>query len=311
MLEQAKLMFQKLLKLPFAQSNVVIVGATGLAGVVIAAVVLVGTSSTDINRVDPQNSPKGSIESSSSTSGDTDASATPSNTPSASPSASGSRPSASSSPSRSSSSSTLAPPTERQLDAMQMAVNAFENYNWSPHSRISLIQTLESFGFSLEDSRYAVYAIDVNWNSTAEFYAQDFLGNGPYSKQAVISLLRAEEFTLAEATFGVNAISADWVQEAIDLGEYHIYGYGFDGTRYSRSRMITLITNAGFTQSEASQAADYFGDGTWAYEARMMAYDVYYASSPEYAALIQALVNHGFSQAHSELAANEVMGVPG
>ena len=87
MLEQAKLMFQKLMKLPLAQSKVLVFGATGLAGVVIAAVVLVGTSSTGINQGDPQNSPKASNGSSPSTSGDTDASSAPSASPSASPSA--------------------------------------------------------------------------------------------------------------------------------------------------------------------------------------------------------------------------------
>jgi Holliday junction resolvasome RuvABC DNA-binding subunit len=192
---------------------------------------------------------------------------------------------------------------------MQMAVNAFENYSWSPHSRLSLIQTLESFGFSLEDSRYAVYAIDVDWNSTAEFYAQEFLGWGiGYSKQTVIAMLRVEEYTLAEANHGVNAIGADWVQKAIDRGREHIYGHSSDGTRYTRSRMITLLTSAGFTQSEATQAvdSDYIGEGTWVSEAISKAYDMYYAGDPGDAGLVSALVAYGFTPAQARQAADEI-----
>jgi hypothetical protein len=195
---------------------------------------------------------------------------------------------------------------------MEMAVYYFENYNWAPHTRITLLQTLESSGYDLEDARYAVNAIDVNWNSTAAFYAQDFLGSGVgLSKQNVIAMLRAEEYTLAEATHGVNAIGADWVEKAIDRGREHLYGYSFDGTRYTRSRMITLLTSAGFTQSEATEAvdSDYLGEGTWVSEAISKAYDIYDAGDPGDAGLVSALVAYGFTPAQARQGADEIQAI--
>jgi hypothetical protein len=195
---------------------------------------------------------------------------------------------------------------------MEMAVYHFENYNWAPHTRITLLQTLESSGYDLADARYAVNAIDVDWNSTAEVYAQDFLGSGVgLSKQNVIAMLRAEEYTLAEATHGVNAIGADWVEKAIDRGRDHIYGDSFDGTRYTRSRMITLLTSAGFTQSEATEAvdSDYLGEGTWVSEAISKAYDIYDAGDPGDAGLVSALVAYGFTPAQARQGADEIQAI--
>jgi hypothetical protein len=184
---------------------------------------------------------------------------------------------------------------------MDMALN---EVNWTSHSRVSLIETLEFFGFSSEDSRYAVYAIDFDWNSTAAIFAQDFIINDTYSKQAVINLLRADEFTLAEATYGVNIIGADWVQEAIDFGSEHLYwGNRSDGTRKTRSRMITVIINGGFTQSEADQAANYMGDPTWNQEALMMAGDICDSNTVK-AELVQLMVAYGFTQGQAQYGAD-------
>jgi hypothetical protein len=308
MTEQAKSMFQKLLKHPLMQSKIFIFGATGLVVVAVAASLLVGAAPAVMDQVGSGGSSKIPTGGSPSPSGKTNSSATPS------PGASGSTPSpsSSSSASPSSSSQSVAPPTEIQLAAMEMAVYYFENYNWAPHSRISLVQTLESSGYDLADARYAVNAIDVDWNSTAEVYAQDFLGSDVgLSKQNVIAMLRAEEFTLAEATHGVNAIGADWVEKAIDRGRDHIYGSSFDGTRYTRSRMITLLTGAGFTQSEATQAVDseYMGEGTWVSEAITKAYDIYYAGDPGDAGLVSALVAYGFTPAQARQAADEIQAI--
>ena len=305
-LQQAKSIFQKLLKNPLMQSKVFIFGATGMVVVAMAAALLVGASPAVMDQVRSGGPSKSSTGSSPSPSDNTNSSARPS------PGASGSTPgpSSSSSASPGASSQSVAPPTEMQLAAMEMAVYHFENYNWYPHSRISLVQTLESSGFDLADARYAVNAIDVDWNSTAEVYAQDFLGSGTgYSKQNVISMLRAEEFTLAEATHGVNAIGADWVQKAIDRGEDHMYGNSSDGTRYTRSRMITLLTSAGFTQSEATQAADSMGEPTWVNEAIMKAYDIYFASAPDDAGLVSALVAYGFTSAQARQGADEIQAI--
>jgi hypothetical protein len=305
MTKQAKSMFQKLLKHPLMQSKVFIFGATGMVVVAMAAALLVGAAPAVMDQVGSSGSSKNSVGRSPSPSGKTNSSATPS------PGGSGSTPgpSSSSSASPSSSSQSVAPPTEIQLAAMEMAVYYFENYNWAPHTRITLLQTLDSSGFELEDARYAVNAIDVNWNSTAAFYAQEFLGYGiGYSKPTVIAMLRVEEYTLAEATHGVNAIGADWVQKAIDRGRDHIYGHSFDGTRYTRSRMITLLTSAGFTQSEATQAvdSDYIGEGTWVSEAISKAYDIYYAGDPGDAGLVSALVAYGFTPAQARQGADEI-----
>jgi hypothetical protein len=308
MTEHAKSIFQKLLKNPLMQSKVFIFGATGMVVVAMAAALLVGAAPAVMDQVGSGGPSKSSTGSSPSPSDKTNSSAAPS------PGASGSTPSpsSSSSASPSSSSQSVTPPTEMQLAAMEMAVYHFENYNWYPHSRISLVQTLESSGYDLADARYAVNAIDVNWNSTAEFYAQEFLGGGiGYSKQTVIAMLRVEEYTLAEATHWVNAIGADWVQKAIDRGREHIYGHSFDGTRYTRSRMITLLTSAGFTQSEATQAvdSDYIGEGTWVSEAISKAYDIYYAGDPGDAGLVSALVAYGFTPAQARQGADEIQAI--
>ena len=110
LMQQAKSMFQKLLKHPLMQSKVVIFGATGVVVIAMAAALLVGASPAVMDQVVSGGSSKSPTGSSPSPSGKTNSSGTPS------PGASGSTPSPSSSSSASpgSSSQSVAPPTEIQ-----------------------------------------------------------------------------------------------------------------------------------------------------------------------------------------------------
>ncbi len=264
MFEQAKLIFQKLLKLPLAQSNVLIVGATGLAGVVIAAAVLVGTSSTVMNQEGLIGSSKSSTGSSPSTSGDTDASSAPSASPSASASASSTSPSPSSSPSESSSSQNSSGPTASQLLAMEQALAYFDDANWQwfrpDLSRTIVTTMLQDDGFSAGDATYAANNISADWVAEAtsmafegENFSLDDQNTSWYSKAWLISRLQSSGFSLSEATQGVNAMAdangVDWGYHALNrVNEYdplpQIQDY------------INQLLSEGFTQAEAEYATD-------------------------------------------------------
>ena len=264
MLEQAKLVFQKLLKLPWAQSKVFIVGATALAGVLIATVVLVGNSSAGINQADPKDSPKISTGSNPSASGDTDASSMPSASPSASASASGARPSASRSPSRSSSSQDVSGPTESQLLAMEQALAYFDHANWQwfrpDLSRTIVSNMLQDDGFSPGDATYAANNISVDWVAEAtsmafqgENFSWDDQNTPWYSKAWLISRLQTAGFSLSEATQGVNTMAEsngiDWSYHALN----RVYEYE---SLPARQDYINRLTSEGFTQGEAEYATD-------------------------------------------------------
>ena len=199
----------------------------------------------------------------------------------------------------------MAPPTETQLEAMDIALyRATADWYGNYFSRASLISELETLGYSNQDSRYAVFAIDVDWRTRAFEHAEGYLASGNFSKVGLIAQLRADEYTVSESTSAANSVVANWVQEAVD----QVSGGGGHMERLTRSRMITLLRAEGFTSSEATSAADEFSEGFWNYEATMMGYDIYYGSDsrPDTQTLIQLLVNYGFTQAQAEWGANNV-----
>jgi hypothetical protein len=211
------------------------------------------------------------------------------------------------SPSSSPSSSTqpVAPPTESQVEAMDAALfRATSEYYGNYFTRASLISDLESIGFSNADSRYAVYAIDVDWRTRALDHAQGYLESYSLSRVGLIAKLRADEYTLSESSSAANSVVVDWVHEAID----QVSGGGGYMARLTRTGMITLLRGEGFTSSEATSAANEFAEGFWNYEAMMMGYDISYGSDtrPDYQALIQLLIDYGFTQAQAEYGADNV-----
>ncbi len=264
MFEQAKLIFQKLLKLPLAQSHVVFVGATGLAGVVIAAAMLVGTSLTVMNQEGPQSPSNSSTGSGPSAPGDTDASSAPSASPSASASASSTSPSPSSSPSQSSSSQNSSGPTASQLLAMEQALAYFDNANWQwfrPYLSRTIVTTmLQDDGFSAGDATYAANNISADWVAEAtsmaiegENFSLDDQNTSWYSKAWLISRLQSSGFSLSEATQGVNAMAdanaVDWSYHALN----RVYEY--DPLPQTQDYINQLLSE-GFTQAEAEYATD-------------------------------------------------------
>jgi len=211
------------------------------------------------------------------------------------------------SPSSSPSSSTqpLAPPTETQVEAMDAALfRATSEYYGNYFTRASLISDLESIGFSNADSRYAVYAIDVDWRTRALDHAQGYLGSYSLSREGLIAKLRADEYTLSESSFAANSVDVDWVQEAIERVE----GGGGYLAELTRDRMINLLRDEGFTSTEATSTANGFGDWFWNSEARTRAWNVSwsYEVRPDTPTLIQLLVDYGFTQEQAEYGANNV-----
>lgn len=73
-------------------------------------------------------------------------------------------------------------------------------------SKQGLIEQLEFEGFSSQDAKYAVVAIDPNWNEQAACKAESYLRSSSFSRAGLIDQLLYEGFSKAQAEYGVSSV---------------------------------------------------------------------------------------------------------
>jgi colicin import membrane protein len=91
--------------------------------------------------------------------------------------------------------------TVSQKNARQKAGDYLD---YSAFSSSSLVNQLEFEGFSTDDSSYAVFVLQVDWNEQAALKAADYLEYSSFSRSGLIDQLIFEGFTPEQAAYGVS-----------------------------------------------------------------------------------------------------------
>lgn len=91
--------------------------------------------------------------------------------------------------------------------SQQNAVRQAETYIATmPFSKAGLVEQLKYEGYSLEDAKFAVENITVDWNEQAVKKAETYLQTMPFSKQKLIEQLKYDKFTTEQATQAVGKV---------------------------------------------------------------------------------------------------------
>lgn len=88
----------------------------------------------------------------------------------------------------------------------QARISAESYLDMGGFSKTGLIEQLEFEGFSTDDARYAVSAVDVNWKAQAVLSAEGYMDLGGFSKQSLIDRLLFEGFTQDQASAAAKAV---------------------------------------------------------------------------------------------------------
>lgn len=87
------------------------------------------------------------------------------------------------------------------------AIRAAENYlQVMPFSRSGLIKQLEFEKFDSADAKFAVDALDVDWNEQAAISAENYLELMSFSRSSLIDQLVFEGYTREQAEYGATAV---------------------------------------------------------------------------------------------------------
>lgn len=102
--------------------------------------------------------------------------------------------------------------TESQKNAVKKASTLL---NISPFSKAELIVSLETYGFSSSDAKYAVENINANWNDQAVKMAYSYLDSIAFSKVKLAEQLEYKKFETSEINYAINNITVDWNDQAL------------------------------------------------------------------------------------------------
>lgn len=100
----------------------------------------------------------------------------------------------------SSSVETSKPPLESLSENQVQAIQIAEDYlDTMPLSQTELLQMLTVENINLEDAKFALSHVNVNWIEQAEIVAKEYMEDGVSSKDDLIDVLMNEGFTKKEA----------------------------------------------------------------------------------------------------------------
>ena len=100
----------------------------------------------------------------------------------------------------SSSVETTKPPLESLSENQVQAIQTAKDYlDTMPLSQTELLQMLTVENINLEDAKFALSHVNVNWIEQAEIVAKEYMEDGVSSKDDLIDVLMNEGFTKKEA----------------------------------------------------------------------------------------------------------------
>ena len=153
---------------------------------------------------------------------------------------------------KSSNEETTKPPLESLNENQLQAIQTAKDYLDTMHlSQTELLQMLTVENISLEDAKFALEYLDIDWNQEARKKAKEYCKHKiGFSKVKLKAQLLFDHFTEEEADFAVGHIHVNWVEQA----EIVAKEYMDDGIS-SKEDLIDALMNEGFTKKEAEKAS--------------------------------------------------------
>ena len=146
---------------------------------------------------------------------------------------------------------TTKPPLESLSENQVQAIQTAKDYlDTMPLSQTELLQMLTVESINLEDAKFALEYLDIDWNQEARKKAKEYCKHKiGFSKVKLKAQLLFDHFTEEEADFALSHIHVNWVQQAKIVAKEYIE----DGIN-SKEDLIDVLMNEGFTKKEAEKA---------------------------------------------------------
>ena len=151
----------------------------------------------------------------------------------------------------SSSEETTKPPLESLNENQVQAIQTAEGYlDTMPLSQTELLQMLTVENINLEDAKFALEYLEIDWNQEARKKAKEYCKHKiGFSKVKLKAQLLFDHFTEEEADFALSHIHVNWVEQAKIVAKEYME----DGVS-SKEDLIDVLMNEGFTKKEAEKA---------------------------------------------------------
>ena len=151
----------------------------------------------------------------------------------------------------SSSEETSKPPLESLSENQVQAIQTAKDYLATiPLSQTELLQMLTVENIDLEDAKFAIEYLNIDWTQEARKKAKEYCKHKiGFSKEKLKAQLLFDHFTKEEANFAVSHTNANWIEQA----EIVAKEYMEDGVT-SKEDLIDALMNEGFTKKEAEKA---------------------------------------------------------
>lgn len=138
--------------------------------------------------------------------------------------------------------------SENQVQAIQSAKGYLDTMHLS---QTELLQMLTVENIDLEDAKFALEYLNIDWNQEARKKAKEYCKHKiGFSKEKLKAQLLFDHFTEEEADFAVSHINVNWIEQA----EIVAKEYMEDGVT-SKEDLIDALMNEGFTKKEAEKAS--------------------------------------------------------
>lgn len=152
----------------------------------------------------------------------------------------------------SSSVETTKPPLESLSETQVQAIQTAEDYlDTMPLSQTELLQMLSVENIDLEDAKFAIEYLNIDWNQEAKKKAKEYCKHKiGFSKEKLKAQLLFDHFTEEEANFAVSHVNVNWIEQAEIVAKEYIE----DGVS-SKEDLIDALMKEGFTKKEAEKAS--------------------------------------------------------
>lgn len=146
---------------------------------------------------------------------------------------------------------TTKPPLESLSENQVQAIQTAEDYlDTMPLSQTELLQMLTVENINLEDAKFALEYLDIDWNQEARKKAKEYCKHKiGFSKEKLKAQLLFDHFTEEEADFALSHIHVNWVEQAKIVAKEYME----DGVS-SKEDLVEALMNEGFTKKEAEKA---------------------------------------------------------
>ena len=147
---------------------------------------------------------------------------------------------------------TTKPPLESLSENQVQAIQTAKDYLATiPLSQTELLQMLTVENIDLEDAKFAIEYLNIDWTQEARKKAKEYCKHKiGFSKEKLKAQLLFDHFTKEEANFAVSHINANWIEQA----EIVAKEYMEDGVT-SKEDLIDALMNEGFSKKEAEKAS--------------------------------------------------------